>query len=171
MHPTATLPAKFACISKAEFVRELGDIYEHSPWVAEAAWPAGPFSTMEQLHDAMQQSVRRAPVEQQLALIQAHPLLGTDKLSTLTPSSQTEQSSAKLDQLSAQERAEFERLNTAYQQRFKFPFIIAVSGRSRGEILDAMRERLGNSREQEFEKCLQEIGQIAKLRLQKLAGA
>lgn len=154
-----------------EFVRELGGIYEHSPWVAEAGWHARPFSTLEDLHSAMQQAVRHAPLETQLALIQAHPLLGAEKLSTLTPSSRAEQSSAKLDELSVQEKAEFERLNTAYQQRFNFPFIIAVAGRTREEILDAMRERLGNSREQEFEKCLQEIGQIAKLRLQKLVGA
>ncbi len=171
MHATTPLPAKFANMELAEFVGELGGIYEHSPWVAEAAWRAGPFSTLEQLHDAMQQAVRQAASEQQLALVQAHPMLGTAKLGTLTPSSLAEQSGAKLDQLSAQEKAEFARLNTAYQQRFNFPFIIAVAGRTREDILEAMRERLANSREQEFEKCLQEIGQIAKHRLRNLLGA
>src|SRR5205085_3842665 len=133
----------------ARFVATLGGIFEHSPWVAEAVVGARPFAGLGQLHAAMCDAVATAPVDAQLALVRAHPeLAGRAAVrDELTDASKREQSGAGLDQCTAAEFAQIGQLNAAYNGRFGFPFVVAVRGLSRTDIIDAMARRLGNTAE------------------------
>lgn len=160
------LQALCAC-DRASFVARLGSIFERSPWIAERAWAAHPFDSVGELHRAMLAALEAASPEEQLALIRAHPELAGREAAegTLTADSTSEQKGAGLDRCSADELSRLHRLNADYRERFGFPFVIAVKGRSKHEIMDAIEERLGNDRDTEFGTCLSEIGRIARLRL------
>lgn len=158
---------ELSALSQSEFSRELGAIFEHSPWIPERAWAARPFADIDALHQAMVQVVRQADPAEQLALIAAHPELAGKEAAagTLTDASTDEQRGAGLDQCSADELQRLRRLNASYRERFGFPFVIAVKGRNRYQIMDAIEERLRNDRDTEFATCLDQIGQIARFRL------
>ncbi|MBT8086755.1 MAG: 2-oxo-4-hydroxy-4-carboxy-5-ureidoimidazoline decarboxylase [Gammaproteobacteria bacterium] len=151
-----------------DFIARYAGVYEHSPWVAEqVAALAGDIDDVERLAELLADSVDNASTEKQLDLIRAHPNLA-DKArlaGDLTAESASEQASAGLDQCSAEEFARFQALNKAYRDKFGFPFVMAVRGRRRSEILDAFERRLENSYRLEFETALQEIHKIARLRL------
>ena len=151
-----------------EFVRVVGSVFEHSPWIAEATWAKRPFASVEALHAALCETVRNADEEKQLALIRAHPdLVGKLALAgQLTKESTGEQASAGLDQLLPEEVALFQSNNTAYQAQFGFPFVICARLNKKEAILNGFKVRLQNSREQEIKTALEEIGKIAYLRLQ-----
>jgi 2-oxo-4-hydroxy-4-carboxy-5-ureidoimidazoline decarboxylase len=149
-------------MNKDEFVQKYGSIYEHSPWVAEAAFGA------EDIPAAMRQAVDQAGHDKQLILIKAHPDLG-EKLDTLTASSVSEQQGAGLNQCSPEEFAEFQKLNTAYKEKFGFPFIVAVKGLNRHDILERFRQRIDHDRETEFATALEQIHRIARFRLDALS--
>ena len=156
-------------MTTSEFVARYGGVYEHSAWVAEeVATEAVACETTAQIATLMADCVDNAAVERQLALIRAHPdLAGKAQLAgELTQDSSTEQSKAGLDQCSSEEYEQFQSLNDAYHQKFGFPFVMAVRASSRAEILAAFAARLENDAATEFETALQEIHQIAKLRLQ-----
>ena len=154
-------------LDRAAFVEKLGGIYEHSPWVAERAWSARPFASMEQLHAAMQAAMLAASRTEQRALIEAHPeLLGRLESAQLTASSRAEQASAGFDRCTAEEKARMRELNAAYRARFGFPFIVAVRGLDWAAIIARMESRLANGPEREFDTALAEIGRIARLRLE-----
>jgi OHCU decarboxylase len=163
-----TTLAKLNSFSCADFVRLIGPVFEHSPWIAEATWPKRPFASASELHQALCQTVEDAGVEQQLDLIRAHPdLVGRLALAgALTNESTKEQVSAGLDQLTAEEIALFQTNNAAYQEKFGFPFVICARLNKKEAILAGFRVRLGNSKEQEIKTALEEIGKIAYLRLQ-----
>jgi OHCU decarboxylase len=156
-------------MSRMVFVELFGDIFEHSPWIAERTFDAGMTTgqdTAEGLHAAMVQVLSQATHEQKQALINAHPdLAGRLKLADLTVDSRSEQSSAGLDSLTEEERDRFLKLNDAYRQKFGFPFIMAVKGRSKDEILAAFEERLDYETDEEFETAIGQIELIALLRL------
>jgi len=150
------------------FVKAYGSVYEHSPWVAEAAFAAAPnVDTVDGLHVVMQTAVRNAPHDQLLTLIKAHPDLAVApaELSKLTTSSISEQTGAGLNQCSPEEFATFKQLNADYKAKFGFPFIVAVKGLSRADILAAFRARIHNTPEAEFETALEQIHKIAKFRI------
>ena len=149
-------------MNREQFVEKYGSIYEHSPWVAEAAFGAPDIAA------AMRQAVEQAGPELQLKLILAHPDLG-EKLDTLTASSVSEQQGAGLNQCSPEEFAEFQQLNLAYKARFGFPFIVAVKGLNRQQILELFRQRIHHDREQEFRTALDQIHRIAGFRLEALS--
>ncbi|MBT8091948.1 MAG: 2-oxo-4-hydroxy-4-carboxy-5-ureidoimidazoline decarboxylase [Gammaproteobacteria bacterium] len=154
-----------------DFIARYAGIYEHSPWVAEqVATFAADIDDVERLAELLADSVDNADTERQLDLIRAHPdLAGKAKLAgELTADSASEQASAGLDQCSAEELARFQALNEAYRDKIGFPFVMAVRGCNRGEILDAFERRLENSYRLEFETALQEIHKIARLRLDTL---
>ena len=159
---------------RQNFVAQFGGIYEHSPWVAETLFHRG-FSTEVEvptdLAGPLALIVEAAPLEVQLSLLRAHPDLAgrLAKAGTLTPDSTSEQASAGLDQCTAQELAEITALNTRYRAAFDFPFILAVRGRNRREILDNFRNRMDNDRATEFREALSQVHQIARLRLEALA--
>jgi OHCU decarboxylase len=152
-----------------KFVSRYGGIYEHSPWVAEQAQAvlAGADADHELLAGLMADCVDNASVEKQLELIRAHPdLAGRAQVAgDLTADSSEEQSRAGLDQCTADEYQQFQSLNSAYKEKFGFPFIMAVRQSSRLEILQAFAARIENDYDEEFETALQEIHKIARLRL------
>lgn len=156
------------------FVAALADIYEHSPWVAEAVAAARPFGSLAALHDAMAAAVRTAGAERQRALLAAHPDLAgkAARAGALTAESTAEQASAGLDRLSDEEFAAFHRLNTAYRDRFGIPFIVCVRRHTKASILRQFERRLANDPAQEHATALDEVIRIAALRLdQRVAAA
>ncbi len=164
------LNPKPSTLSRDAFVAAYGGVFEHSPWVAEAVAAQaaqGSLDTSAALGEAMRAAVAAASEEKKLALLRAHPdLAGKLALAgKLTADSTSEQKSAGLDACTSEELAEFQSLNTAYQDKFGFPFIIAVRGLTRLDILAAFRARLPNSRAQEMETALAQVGRIAQLRL------
>ena len=153
--------------SREDFVAALGAVFEHSPWIAEASFDARPFETVEALHAAMLSAIENAADDAKLALIKAHPDLAgkAARAGALTEHSTREQSGAGLDRLSAEERDRFTELNEAYRARFGFPFVMAVKGRDKAEILAAFVARLQHDADTEAATALAEIEAIALLRL------
>ncbi|WP_298289951.1 2-oxo-4-hydroxy-4-carboxy-5-ureidoimidazoline decarboxylase [Novosphingobium sp.] len=143
-------------------------LFEHSPWVE--AWADARPSSGDRHADLMA-VVHDASPEEQLALICAHPeLAGKAAIDrTLTDASAAEQASAGLDRLSEAEFARFHELNTAYRERFGFPFIICVRLTDKAGILSAMEARLANDRETEIATAIAQIGEIVRLRLEDMA--
>ena len=160
-------------LDRGSFAALLGAIYEHSPWVAEGVWAARPFGSMEALHAAMQAAVLAAPREIQLTLIRAHPELRgrIADPAELTEASRREQAGAGLNRCTAEEHARLQAVNRAYREKFGFPFVIAVRGLDAAQILARMDARLANAPEEEFLTCLDEIGRIARFRLEAFFGA
>ncbi len=157
-------------LSREAFIESFGGVYESSPWVAEAVWPeaqAGKLDTPDVMQAAMRRVVDSAGRERQLALLLAHPeLAGRAAIAgDMTETSKIEQKGAGLDQCTPQEFAEFMALNARYNEKFAFPFIIAVKGHDRRSILIAFRERMDNSVETEFATALQQVHNIAAIRL------
>ena len=155
-------------MDKQAFIARYGSVYEHSPWVAEqAAEVADGVVDVKELARLMAECVDNADAKQQLALIRAHPdLAGRAQIAgALTAASTAEQASAGLDQCSKVEYEKFQALNDAYRQKFGFPFVMAVRGCTRQDILDAFSRRLQNDYDLEFETALLEIHKIARLRL------
>ena len=150
-------------MSHPQFVEALGGIFEHSPWVAERTWVQLPFQTVELLHSAMAAVVTAASIEEQLNLICAHPDLGTR--AKMSPESTSEQAGAGLDGLTPAEFETLHQFNDAYRNKFKFPFIYAVKGSTKFQILHALEERLGNSIVVEQQNALTQIYRIAQFRL------
>lgn len=160
--------------SDKEFTRLLGDIYEHSAWVAANAYRRAPFADVSGLRVALRDAVTQAPRSMQLGLLLAHPELAGKEASsnTLTAHSSAEQKGAGLINLSAAEKTELAELNHAYREKFGFPFIIAVRHHSKAGIFDQLRSRAaGNDIEREFATCLDQVHEIASLRLQGLMGS
>ena len=158
-------------LSRERFVDRYGGVYEHSPWVAEQAWDRGDVSDPASLKEALADCVDRAGDDAKLALIRAHPdLAGRAAVrGELTAESTDEQQSAGIDQCTAEEFARFEALNAAYKARFGFPFVMAVRGRHRAEILAAFETRLENDQRTEFRTAIAEVHKIAAMGLAALA--
>jgi OHCU decarboxylase len=168
-HPPASRPRP-SQMTKDDFVTAYGGIFEHSPWIAERAWALelGPaHDCAAGVHSALARVFRAASEEERLGVLNAHPDLA-GKLAAakrLTADSTAEQASAGLDALTDAERAEFTRLNTAYVERFGFPFIIAVRDHDKAAILSAFQRRIGNDRATEFAEACRQVERIAELRL------
>ena len=160
-------------LDRDAFVARFGGVFEHSPWVAERAWGRRPFASADELHAAMMSVVREASSEEQLRLVRAHPELAGREAAqgALTESSSGEQARLGFTRLS---RAEFEtmaRLNRAYREKFGFPCIVALKlHASRAAVVAEMEQRLSNEPALELENALQQIGHIARGRLEKLLG-
>lgn len=159
--------ADLCTMAREDFVRTFGDVFEHAPWIAEAAWPQAPFSGVAALHAAMMRVLDAAPDEKKLALIRAHPdLAGKAALrGELTAASTNEQRRSGLSDLGADELSRFHALNMAYREKFGFPFVMAVKYSNKSDILDAFVERLKNDIAAERERAIAEIGKIARFRL------
>ncbi|GEO84053.1 MULTISPECIES: 2-oxo-4-hydroxy-4-carboxy-5-ureidoimidazoline decarboxylase [Alphaproteobacteria] len=160
-------------MTREDFVSRFGGVFEHSPFIAERAYDAGrivePLSASG-VHAALTEKFRAASADERLGVLRAHPDLA-GKLAIagqLTEDSRNEQAGAGLDRLSAEEHARFTGLNTAYTEKFGFPFIIAVKGLTKDDILAAFERRIDNSRETEFETACVQVEKIARLRLESL---
>jgi 2-oxo-4-hydroxy-4-carboxy-5-ureidoimidazoline decarboxylase len=164
-----TMPTNLDALNalpSASFVAALAEVFEHAPWVAEAAAAGRPFSTVAALHDAMTQAVRTAPPERQQAFMSGHPELGSRvKRAELTEHSKAEQGSLGLDRLSSEEFDRFNRLNAAYREKFGIPFIVCVRRHTRDSILAQYQRRLDNDAATERARAIEEIGLITRLRL------
>lgn len=165
-----TTPITLAAVNALDqqgFVAALGFLFEGSPWIAAETWPARPFASVDQLHQALCTTMQGAAIERKIALIKAHPdLAGRAAIADeLTPESTREQASAGLNRLRPEEFATFTRLNQSYRERFGFPFVICVREHTKESILASFADRLEHGREQEIATALREIAKIARLRL------
>jgi 2-oxo-4-hydroxy-4-carboxy-5-ureidoimidazoline decarboxylase len=151
-------------MDQSSFTELLGSIFEHSPWVAHGAWASGPFDSAAHLLEAMMRVVQlEEPGDKVSALIRAHPDLAARI--RITPDSAGEQQGAGLDSLTPEEFKAFSELNRAYTGKFGFPFILAVRGKNKTDIRQAMLERMEESPDTERETALRQIRQIAGFRL------
>ncbi|WP_288486217.1 2-oxo-4-hydroxy-4-carboxy-5-ureidoimidazoline decarboxylase [uncultured Acidovorax sp.] len=158
--------------SPAEALALLDGLYEHSPWIAEQALAQRPFRSLAHLKHALAQVVRTAELDAQLGLIRAHPELAGKAMvaKSLTAESTNEQSKAGLTECTPEEFERIQQLNAAYNERFGFPFILAVrgprgTGLNKQEIIDTFARRLDNHPEFELAEALRNIHRIAEIRL------
>jgi 2-oxo-4-hydroxy-4-carboxy-5-ureidoimidazoline decarboxylase len=158
-------------MDRADFVARFGGVFEHSAWIAERAHDKAGLPEVpdaESLHAALAAEFRAASEAERLGVLRAHPDLA-GKLAVageLTEDSRKEQAGAGLDRLTEAEFARFTDLNTRYQARFGFPFIIAVKGLSKDEILHAFENRIHHTGHDEFDNACHEVEKIARLRLE-----
>ncbi|SDL55547.1 OHCU decarboxylase [Modicisalibacter muralis] len=169
--PATTLDPRPSTLDRDDFVSRYGDIYEHSPWVAELSWDTGlgpAQDTPDGLADTMSEILAAASAERQLEVIRAHPDLAGKAAASgeLTADSTREQAGAGLDQCSQEELERFHRYNDAYKARFGFPFVMAVKGSDRYKILAAFETRLNHSLDEERRTAIEQINRIARFRLQ-----
>jgi 2-oxo-4-hydroxy-4-carboxy-5-ureidoimidazoline decarboxylase len=156
---------KLNALGKSDFVARLGGVFEHSPWIAERAWHQRPFRSIEDLHRAMLDAV--ASKEEKLKLARAHPELSGSE--TLTANSSSEQARLGFNALSKAELEEMNRLNRSYREKFGFPCIVALRLHgTRKSVMAEMARRLQNQAEAELDAALEQIGHIARGRLEKL---
>tara|TARA_Y100000766_G_scaffold177689_1_gene152532 strand:+ start:245 stop:766 length:522 start_codon:yes stop_codon:yes gene_type:complete len=157
---------------KLEFITLFESIYEHSDWVIKNIIKnnSNVPNTINELKIKMKNEVDKSSENLKLKLLRAHPELGIKKsqLSSLTEASQEEQKSAGLDQCSEEEYQEIKSLNKLYKEKFQFPFIIAVKGLNRLDIIKSMKKRVDNNYEEEFLTAINEVHKIAKIRLDAL---
>jgi len=153
-------------LNVSDFVALLVGIYEHSPWVAERMEGQRPFASRDALALAMREEVERASEAGKLALLRAHPDLGTR--AKISPASAGEQAGAGLDRLTAEEYGRLTALNTRYRDKFGFPFLYAVKGSGKSAILEALAIRLENGRDAEFSEAIHQAHRIAGFRLRDL---
>lgn len=169
-HPAQASRDRPSRLSENEFTARFGGVFEHSDWIARRAF-AGELSaandTAQGLHAALTHQFRSASEEERLGVLKAHPDLAGKlaQAKRLTESSAREQAGAGLDALTDSERDRFTTLNSRYLDTFGFPFIIAVGGRSKDEILAAFESRVANDRGEEFNTACRQVERIALLRL------
>jgi 2-oxo-4-hydroxy-4-carboxy-5-ureidoimidazoline decarboxylase len=176
MADAVRFPEPPSTMGRDRYMAVFGGVWEHSPWIAEAVADAGltpAHDAVDGLHAAMREAVRTGSAESRLTLIKAHPdLAGRLALKgELTAESTSEQASAGLDRLRADELAEFSALNDAYKAKFDFPFIIAVRGLGKADILAAFRTRIANGRDAEMAEAHRQIEKIALIRLGQIAAS
>jgi len=153
-------------LDRAQFVGAIGWVFEHSPWVAERAFDARrkrAFPNIEALREALVAEVEKAEPEEQLALLRAHPDLGTR--ARISSASAEEQAGAGLNALTLEEFERFQRLNSEYRAKFGFPFLFAVKGSSKYDVLQALEQRIGASPDEEYREALRQVYRIAEFRL------
>ncbi len=150
-------------MNQATFITTLGAIFENTPEIAEKTWHHRPFVDITDLHQKMINTMNAMTPAAKLALIQAHPDLGSKV--KMAAASVQEQSSAGLDRLTPEEFEHFQALNQQYRDRFNFPFIIAVKNHTKTTILEAFIQRLAHPKDLEMQQALTEIAEIARFRL------
>ncbi|MEM9205823.1 MAG: 2-oxo-4-hydroxy-4-carboxy-5-ureidoimidazoline decarboxylase [Pseudomonadota bacterium] len=155
-------------LSADAFVEHFGGIAEHSPWVAETAMTMRPYTSMGEMAEAFGSAIRNAPDTRQLDLLNAHPDLAgrAARAGGLTDASTSEQASAGLDQLTEKEFEAFHRLNEDYKAKFGFPFILAVKGATKAQILNSYAERVEKTRESEYQMAIEQVAKIVRFRLE-----
>jgi len=161
---------KISRMNEEDFLTRFAGVFEHSPWIARRVWLAGVterHDTANGLIEAFSAVIRSASEEQKLALLRAHPPLAVarERQSELTAASRSEQQGAGLDRCRPEEFDEFRELNARYRAKFGFPFIMAVKGYDRQQILQSFRSRLGNDRDREFDTALEQVIRIGGFRI------
>lgn len=175
--PLSTTPspslATLNALPEAAFVAALGGVFEHAPWVAEAASRQRPYASVDALHGAMLQAVEAAPEPVQLAFLRRHPeLAGREaEAGTMTPESTHEQARGGLVGLSRDEVQRLRALNAAYAARHGFPLIIAVLDHDKAALLDVAARRVDAETADERAEAIRQIGRISRRRLERLMDA
>jgi 2-oxo-4-hydroxy-4-carboxy-5-ureidoimidazoline decarboxylase len=150
-------------MSQDEFVAAIGGVFENTPNIVRQVWEKRPFADVTKLYERLEDAVFLLSQDEQIALIRAHPDLGSK--AKMADASVQEQAGAGLDRLTPEEFDRFQTLNAAYQERFGFPFVIAVRNHTKESILEAFDRRLENPSDTEIDQALEEITQIAEFRL------
>ena len=156
-------------LPKSEFIKVFANIFENARWIAEELYNKKPFNSFEELSAKMLDIFEAAKKENQLKILRNHPdLANKTKISSLTPDSLNEQTSAGLDQCTEEEFNEFKKLNDSYK-KFGFPFILAVKGKTKMDVLNNFRKRISSDPKTEFGEAVEQVKKIAILRLKELA--
>jgi len=154
---------KFNKLSKAEFISIFGNIFEKTEWVAEKCYESKPYNNLDELVSKMMKIFENIERERHLEILNSHPDLVVEK--KLTKDSKNEQKNASLNQCTDEEFLEFKKLNEEYKKKFGFPFIVAVKGKNKEEILNSFRQRITNNINLEFEEAKKQVKKIASFRL------
>ena len=157
---------KFNKLSKAEFISIFGNIFEKTEWIAERCYESKPYNNLDQLVSKMMEIFENTEKNKHLEILNAHPDLAIEK--KLTDDSKNEQKNASLNQCTDKEFIEFKKLNEEYKKKFGFPFIIAVKGKNKEEILNSFRQRITNNINLEFEEAKRQVKKIASFRLSEI---
>jgi len=154
---------KFNKLSKTEFISIFGNIFEKTEWIAERCYESKPYNNPDELVSKMMKIFENSEKEKHLEILNSHPDLVVEK--RLTENSKNEQKNASLNQCNDKEFLEFKNLNEEYKKKFGFPFIIAVKGKNKEEILNSFRQRITNNINLEFEEAKKQVKKIASFRL------
>jgi len=153
-------------LSKPDFISIFGNIFEKTEWIAQKSYDLKPYKNYEELFLKMMEIFENTNKENHLKILNAHPDLAVEK--KLTKDSKNEQKNASLNQCTSEEFIEFKRLNEKYKVKFGFPFIIAVKGKNKEEILNSFRQRITNNINLEFEEAKRQVKKIANFRLSEI---
>ena len=155
-------------LPQSEFIKVFANIFENARWIAEELYKQKPFGDFNELSSKMMNIFEMSSKEEKLKILNDHPDLGNKtKISSLTQDSLKEQKTVGLDQCTSEEFNEFKKLNDAYK-KFGFPFILAIKGKSKIEILNNFRKRINSESQIEFEEAINQVKKIASLRLKDL---
>ena len=153
-------------LTKDDFIGIFGNVFEKTDWIADKAYNLKPYKSFDELSSVIIEIYENSTKENYLKIFNAHPKLAVEK--TLTEDSQNEQNNSNLDQCTEEEFNEFLSLNDRYNKKFGFPFIIAVKGKNKREVLDNFRKRIKNKIDLEFKEAKEQVKKIASFRLSKL---
>ena len=153
-------------LRKSDFISIFGNVFEKTQWIAEKAYNSKPYKDFEGLFSKMMEIFENSKKERHLEILNAHPDLAVEK--KLTEDSKNEQKNASLNQCTNEEFVEFRKLNNEYKKKFEFPFIIAVKGKNKEEILNNFRQRLINNINLEFKEAKKQVKKIASFRLSEI---
>ena len=155
-------------LSQSEFIKVFANIFENARWIAEELYKQKPFKDFNELSSKIMNIFDTSSKEKKLKILKDHPDLGDKtKISSLTADSQKEQKNAGLDMCTKEEFNEFKKLNNTYK-KYGFPFILAVEGKNKIEILNNFRKRINSDPQVEFEEAIKQVKKIASLRLKSL---
>jgi len=157
---------KFNKLSKTEFISIFGNIFEKTEWIAEKCYESKPYNNFDELVSKMMKIFENIEKERHLEILNSHPDLEVEK--KLTKDSKNEQKNASLNQCTDEEFMEFKKLNEEYKKKFAFPFIVAVKGKNKEEILNSFRQRITNNINLEFEEAKKQVKKIANFRLSEI---
>ena len=156
-------------LTETEFTEVFGNIFENASWIAVRLYKQKPFYNFNNLCEKMISIFEESDNQSKLKILNSHPdLANKTKIGSLTLDSNKEQASAGLDQCNEEEFNEFKNLNIKYKNNFGFPFILAVKGKNKLEILDNFKRRIVSDKQVEFDEAIKQVKEIANLRLIKL---
>jgi len=158
-------------LPETQFIKLFANIFENSQFIAVALYKkkGDGFNDFKDLINKMMDIFENTTKEQKLKILNAHPdLANKTKVSSLTDDSKKEQQNAGLDSCTKEEFDEFKKLNDLYKKKFNFPFILAVKGKNKNEILDNFKKRISFDPTTEFDETIKQVKQIASLRLKEL---
>ena len=156
----------FNKLNKSEFLYTFGNVFEKTEWIAEKCYDSKPYNNVQELVNKMMEIFENSIKEKHLKILNSHPDLAVKK--KLTKESENEQANANLNQCTNEEFEEFNKLNEKYKKKFGFPFIIAVKGKNKNEILNIFRQRITNNINLEFEEAKKQVKKIATFRLSEI---